>query len=52
MTKRKDTQELFDELVRDGHLVKTNRVRDGKPVYVAAEFATEQELQAQSKSKQ
>jgi hypothetical protein len=47
-----ETQKFLDELVRNGHLVKTDRVRNGKPVYVAAKFATEQELQTQRKSKQ
>jgi len=49
---KRETQEIFDELVRNGYLIQTNRVRNGKPVYVAAEFATEQELQTQRKSKQ
>jgi hypothetical protein len=51
MTKE-EMQEPLESLVRKALIVKTSRMRRGRPVYVATEYATEEELEAQRKSKQ
>jgi hypothetical protein len=46
-------QEWVDRLVREGLVVKTIRMRnERRPLYIATEHATEQELKAQRRSKQ
>ncbi len=47
-----ELDEAFKALIRKGRIIKTNQVRDGKPVYIASEFATEEELKAARKSMQ
>jgi len=44
-------REVFEKLERDGRLVKTSRTRDGQPVYVHVEHATEEELEAARRRK-
>ena len=44
-------QQIFEKLERDGKLVKTGRMRNGKPVYVHVEHATEEELEAARRRK-
>jgi hypothetical protein len=41
-----NVQELFDELVRKGEIIKTTRIRNGQPVYVTREQATPEEIEA------
>ncbi len=48
---RDEIIEAFEALWREGFLVKTKQMRDGQPVYVAREFATEEELEADRKSR-
>jgi hypothetical protein len=39
-------KEIMDELAAEGILIKTKRTRYGKPVYVARQFATAEEVAA------
>jgi hypothetical protein len=49
-----DEREMLEALIdqalearcRDGRLIKTRRMHKGKPIYVAREYATEEELKA------
>jgi hypothetical protein len=47
-----DITEGFEELARQGLAVKTQRVRDGRPVYVLRKFATPLEIAEQERAQQ
>ena len=47
----KRIHELREALMREGHVIKTKRMRGGQPVYVLAEYASEEELKAAHESK-
>jgi len=42
-----DVQDALDSLLAKGLIVKTNRMRDGLPIYVATEWATPEESSTQ-----
>jgi hypothetical protein len=44
-------REIVDKLEREGKLVRTGRNRNGQPVYVHVDHATEEELEAARRRK-